>query len=176
MFQDTHIWLFTVGLFMIIKQTNNLPNNNKKIQTIAFEVGRPLVDHQHPITHPFKSNARMRMCCNTSSEVIWGSTAKERNSGGKKLSHFWGEKTRVGHQRHIIMLKRSEQCEAWSEKCQGPYQGEHSRQWWGLKFLLWVRWGHWEGSEKGRMYSDLRFTESFWLLCLEQSGGQGRQQ
>lgn len=41
------------------------------------------------LTHPFKSKALMRMCCRTSSDVIWGSTAKDRNSTGSDPSHFW---------------------------------------------------------------------------------------
>lgn len=41
------------------------------------------------LTHPFKSKALMSMCCRTSSDVIWGSTAKERNSTGSAPSHFW---------------------------------------------------------------------------------------
>lgn len=40
------------------------------------------------LTHPFKSKALMRMCCRTSSDVIWGSTAKDRNSTGSAPSHF----------------------------------------------------------------------------------------
>lgn len=80
---------------VIYNKTSKSPIKQQqwKGQSVTVEVGSSLVSHQHPLTHPFKSNARMRMCCNTSSEVIWGSTAKERNSGGKKLSHFWGEKT-----------------------------------------------------------------------------------
>lgn len=86
------MWQFTVGLFVIMKQTNN----NKKAKQPLMKWVAPSSVPQHPITHPFKSKARMRMCCNTSSEVIWGSTAKERNSGDKKLSHFWGDKTQSG--------------------------------------------------------------------------------
>lgn len=44
-------------------------------------------------SYPVKSKALISMCCRTSSDVIWGSTAKERNSTGRHPSHFW--KTRV---------------------------------------------------------------------------------
>ena len=91
------MWLFVYYETIYI---NNNKTNNPPYQTTTIKVpnnccqgGWPTGFAPHPITHPFKSKARMRMCCNTSSEVIWGSTAKERNSSGKKLSHFCGEKT-----------------------------------------------------------------------------------
>lgn len=91
------MWLF---VYCGTIYTNNNKTNNPPYQTTTIKMpnnccqgGWPTGFAPHPITHPFKSKARMRMCCNTSSEVIWGSTAKERNSSGKKLSHFCGEKT-----------------------------------------------------------------------------------
>lgn len=40
-------------------------------------------------SYPFKSKALISMCCRTSRDVIWGSTAKDRNSTGRAPSHFW---------------------------------------------------------------------------------------
>lgn len=174
--QDMHMWLFTVGLLIIIKQTNNLPNNNKKAkQSLLRWVVQWSVTSIPLLTH---SSQMLGWECAATHQVRW-SGGQRQKSGIQvaRSSHISGERRyRVGYQ--------------------GPYH--HAEEWAvGGKVReavvarsRWVFWtmvrtlffylseaGAWEGSEQRKDVVWLKIYRILLAALLRTDcGGQGRKQ
>lgn len=149
-FQDRHMWLFTVGLFIIIKQILYQTTMMKKWNNHCW--GGWSASHYSPI----------QVKC-SDEDVLQHIKGGDLGINGERTELRWQEALtflgkedkRLAIRGHIIMLKRSEQEETWLEKWWGPDEGWYCGPWWRLLFLLWVRGKHWEGSEQRK--------DVFWL-------------